>query len=458
MEEDHIEATSKPIYTDLNTVSIAVYRLVVVVISLGLLLSWYVDARYSNFLINHINNGTMALAIIVMTILQKRGQMSQTSVMGVMFFMVAYVFYAGSTVTISDPVVFRGDYFLATSVALAFMAISSLLVSKYFAAFLTAFNTLVAILLSILSGSQALLQTLPILVVIHLGFGAVMIAYRSRLERLSFKLNGSLTALNLRSLENLRLKEQAEALNRENERFVIAGKSMANIIHDFKGSYAKVDMKIQMLRGVANRGDVIDPSDLDVLRRYAQDLSSRISNFLKVAGADPRLDPEKIEVISIAEGVFHTLKASDQWKGKINFIATLDHGFTIIARRFDLVSLLENAIKNSCEALVDQLEAGHQSNRGAPEVHIYTEALPGGDRLVIADNGPGISFCFDCDQDNCLDCEAIQYGKSTKNYGSGIGLSSMVENSKRINAQLKIQSGRDRGTAIVLDFLTQERD
>lgn len=104
---------------------------------------------------------------------------------------------------------------------------------------------------------------------------------------------------------------------------------------------------------------------------------------------------------------------------------------------FSFISIVENLIRNSCEAI---------ANTGRPGV-ITVEAVAH-DRHVsvtIADSGPGIPFCEGCTEENCLDCHELAQVKTTKADGSGLGLENVRNSARQLGADFTIKSTPGEG-------------
>jgi len=72
--------------------------------------------------------------------------------------------------------------------------------------------------------------------------------------------------------------------------------------------------------------------------------------------------------------------------------------------------------------------------------------------VKIKDNGCGISFCFDCNKNRCINCDQFQIGKTTKAEGTGTGMIYVQSTLKEMDSKLFIKSKPEEGTEIEIHF------
>ena len=106
--------------------------------------------------------------------------------------------------------------------------------------------------------------------------------------------------------------------------------------------------------------------------------------------------------------------------------------------------MLENVVRNSCEALVKHYgKRDDVVSKGFLSVACYT--IDSDVIITVGDNGPGIPQCRHCPERNCLNCTVFGVGKTTKTNGSGLGLFNVKTAALRIGGRVVMKSDAGSG-------------
>lgn len=248
-----------------------------------------------------------------------------------------------------------------------------------------------------------------------------------------------------------RVRERASLLEDERRMqrpFVEFGRNVAGIVHDFKNDVSLFSGYAQMLN--LRRGSQIEQTDVAQLRRYVDRLNVRVERILAVTRAAHQVEPRDVKLNELLESSLYVFQSNLDFGRAISFSFFPDERLTTIrVAPSHLATIVENVVRNSCEALVeaqsDSLSGGQVivSTRRVDEQHV---------EIRISDDGPGIAECEDCPKSNCLDCLSKHAGNSTKPGGTGMGLRNVQLSAAAIGAEVHMKSllGKGVTTTIVL--------
>lgn len=241
------------------------------------------------------------------------------------------------------------------------------------------------------------------------------------------------------------LKERAEQLEIRNRPFVTFGQNTAGLVHDFRNDVNAMSIAIQTLNLRNQRGKPLDPQDLDRIARSLENLTHRIGMVRYVTEAG-RVGPhELLDLRTVVESAAYPFRISPEIRGKVAIEINSIGQVVIQGNRLNYLQLFENIIRNSCEALIE-----HPPEPGTP-AHIGVVLARYGQQIEMEfqDNGPGIPACRGCQRRSCLDCPSFAVGKTTKKYGSGIGMINVFRVVKAVEGRIRLECG-DRGTLITV--------
>ncbi|TFG60600.1 MAG: ATP-binding protein, partial [Spirochaetales bacterium] len=117
---------------------------------------------------------------------------------------------------------------------------------------------------------------------------------------------------------------------------------------------------------------------------------------------------------------------------------------SILGNPKDLVTIIDCLLDNAQEAMTSQEEKC---------ITLKTAAGQHTVKLTIEDNGSGLPFCSPCRHNSeCLSCPEFHIGRTTKEKGSGLGITLVRNSIAKLNGDLRIESGPGRGTAVQIWF------
>ena len=270
----------------------------------------------------------------------------------------------------------------------------------------------------------------------------VVYYYRSTLENL-------LKDLRQTCDQTQELKNRAEQLEIRNRPFVSFGQNTAGLVHDFRNDINTMSITIQTLSLRHERGKALDHSDLDRIGRALDSLNHRINmvRYVTEAGRDHLI--EALDLRTDLESAAYPFRISTEVRGQVRFEFNYIGPVRIKGDRLQYLQLFENIIRNSCEALVDRGAAVTTYQAGLVSVVVarYGQRL----ELEFRDNAGGIPACLACEDHTCLDCSNFVVGKSSKKYGSGIGMINVFQAVRALQGRMRIDSTAD-GTIIAVSI------
>ena len=285
----------------------------------------------------------------------------------------------------------------------------------------------------------------PLVAVVILGYIVVMHYYRGIVDDLNTRFVFSKQALEQTNDDLRRMRQKAEMVNLQNRPFVVFGKNTAGLVHDFKNDLSLLAATKSLIEMKLERSLPILGSDLDGLVKGIEKLQERIERVRYVTSARDDDSWELIQLGQVVERGLYPFQLTPEVKSSIRFVinAPLEPVY-VMGNRYDLLQIIENVVRNSCEAILEDF------GNGSIEITIsknQKDAI-----LEFSDSGPGISFCLDCDKPNCLDCQEFEIGKTTKKTGSGFGMRNVLAGVKAMNGTLTIHSSAQSGTKMTFSF------
>ena len=244
-------------------------------------------------------------------------------------------------------------------------------------------------------------------------------------------------------------KQRLERLQDENNAFVEFAQNVSGLVHDFKNDLGLFDTFGQLLR--ISENDRIDRPMIERYERYVVRFSRRVNSILAVTRAAHRQQSERIDVADLVMSTVYVFQSNLHFKRVVSFELDVPEGpVWVHVSPAPLTSILENLIRNGCEALVEQAgdsaaEAGHY--------RLSVQLIPGSSVTIrVADNGPGIPLCDGDGSENCLYSSKIAAGYTTKENGSGIGLVTIRRHSERSGIPVDLRSVAGQGTSAIISL------
>jgi signal transduction histidine kinase len=419
---------------------------------------------------------------IVLLILVFAGKLNRNSAMAILMILAIFVFQLTAFVVSSAGGNVALQISITTFISLLFASLAAFTVSKYMALAVGGINLLFFISITLIYQEQRMMEDLVFFSVIIVGYSIAMYYYRHSLESLAEGLYGAYQTVKRQKFELEVLKEKADQINEANRPFVVFGRNTSGLVHDFKNDIGLLDSSRQILRMKLSSGREVGLEDIEDLERQILRLSERVETVKFVVSASSFREAEQIPVAKLINAAVYPFRLTLDLKNRILFDEAVEGDPAIEAPRHRLVQILENLIRNACEAIVDHqaiLSEASDEDAGAdadPDLSASGDA-PGAvladsvDRLMeeqarlgrvrvegrmidkavflaVEDNGPGMGFCAACEGENCLECAEFEIGKTTKPYGSGIGMVSVIEAVQQLRGTMRILSRLGRGTRV----------
>lgn len=235
-----------------------------------------------------------------------------------------------------------------------------------------------------------------------------------------------------------REKRRLELRARHNQPFVEFGRNVSGIVHDFKNDLGLFSMFGQLLR--INGGEPVSQRQITEYEGYVQRLSERIERILAVTRISQTDEVRSVEIIALLKSVMYVFQSNLDFKRVVHFSVDVpDQPVEVRSYPAEIVSIFENVVRNSCEALVEHYgERDDVVSKGF--LSVTCRVHPTSVTVIVSDNGPGIPHCRHCAEQNCLECSIFGVGKTTKVNGSGLGLTNVRTAAQRIGAQVVMKS------------------
>ncbi len=227
--------------------------------------------------------------------------------------------------------------------------------------------------------------------------------------------------------------------------FIEFGKNAAGLVHDFKNDLGLISAFVHILKTRAESQTPIGPDDVAALNRYVKRLEDRIYVVRYATSARDVEAEEMIDLNRLVSCVEYVFRVNPEFRRKIEFVIVPAENPLYFGSRTALLHILENLLRNSCEALIEMVGSYRPAR-----ITITVEDDPDDTRIIVTDTGPGISFCLDCDEEDCMKCEVFDIGVTSKPEGSGFGLYNVRRFLAEIGGTMQLFSDPDKGTTAVV--------
>lgn len=411
---------------------------------------------------------------VLLLILVFAGVINRNTAMAALLFLSIFLFQLSAVVNNNLGGNVDLQIAITTFISLLFASLAAFTVSKYMALGIGGVNLLFFIGTSLYYESARMMSDLVFFTTIILGYTVAMYYYRHSLESLAESLYDSYSLVKRQKVELELLKEKAEKINEVNRPFVVFGKNTSGLIHDFKNDLGTLGATGQLLKMKIRKDRTVTLDDIEELEKHIGRINSRVETIKYVVSASSHRDSEDIPLKKLIHATLYPFRLTADLKNLIIFDELVHAEPVVHASRYRLVQILENLIRNSCEAIVDEqerrqlfeLEDGRteipesieemmQNQDRLGRVRIEARPIESAVILCVEDNGPGFSMCEDCEAGNCMDCMEFEIGKTTKEYGSGLGLVSVIESVTAMNGAMRISPVKPRGARVEI-LLPQE--
>ncbi len=230
--------------------------------------------------------------------------------------------------------------------------------------------------------------------------------------------------------------------------FAEFGRNATGIVHDFKNDAALFATFASLAR--QSEGEPLDPENIAQIERASRRLSKRIDMILTVttAGSRPETNESTFNFREILEASVYVFRANIELR---RFLAVDLQGVAddvmIHGSAAHMIAIVENVIRNSCEAVQERQQQLQDVSGWNPRVSMIAT----GATIVISDNGNGFPYCPEgCRSSNCLYCPGVGMGNTTKENGSGIGLFRVGAAAKRLGVSVVMRSEPGNGVTTTI--------
>lgn len=251
--------------------------------------------------------------------------------------------------------------------------------------------------------------------------------------------------MNRYRLESLRLRREAVS----NQVFVRFGQNIAGIVHNVKSKLMSIEGFNDLMTDAVAESSDSTGEYASLQRRGIRQLSEMIDGLLLAVRSYQRSVPETMPLGPLVRSAVEMLKANRSVRSGIRIDLDLCEGDGIYAVPLAVIQILDAFIQNAWESLLPESE--HR-------ISIATRVDGSFVACSIEDRGRGLPFCTPCEHEDCMTCPHFQFGRTTKPYGSGIGVvharTLIAENGGR----LKYESSPGMGTRVSVWFPRMEID
>ena len=208
------------------------------------------------------------------------------------------------------------------------------------------------------------------------------------------------------------------------------GKKVSTLIHSLKNDVSCITSYLQLIEA----GAEMTPVRLEKLMVNSRRLIEKINSCLYTSASE--LDKHPVDLNLILQGIKYLYLGEILYpQVKTEMDLPQEHVYAL-GERTQIVALLENVYSNAVEAFKDT------GTRGSI-VTCLTKGV-----LTIRNDAGTIPFCKGCEVGECsTGCPVFKNrGKTTKGYGSGVGLPSIFEACHELGWTLNISSPDDNST------------
>jgi signal transduction histidine kinase len=232
------------------------------------------------------------------------------------------------------------------------------------------------------------------------------------------------------------LEKSRESLE-QSERMALVGKLAAGVAHTIRNPFTSVKMRLfslsRSLELTKNHEE-----DFQVISDEIARIDNIIQNFLEFSRL-PKLKKENVLTYTIITSVIQLLEhRMKTYETELKYIKSR-HDPVIYADSDRIKETLINLIINSCEAM----------EKGG-EITITEKAKNGYVEIVLKDNGPGIP--------EEIKDKIFQPFFTTKDFGSGLGLSIVEKIITEHKGTIKTDSETERGTVFIITLPAGEKN
>jgi signal transduction histidine kinase len=241
-----------------------------------------------------------------------------------------------------------------------------------------------------------------------------------------------------------RRADSLDSLVQQNAPFVEFGRNVTGVVHDLRNDVSVFRSFGSIIRDL-DEGE--REAALERYDHYVERLDRRVERIMFVTR---RRDDSEIEAVNLAEtieAVAFVFRVSSEFKGVVDIITGPLPEVVVVVPVQPLVRLLENVIRNSCEAIART--RGESPDIPPGTVHVSIEESDSAVRITIADDGPGFPFEW---EGNVLDAPQVTDGFSGRSGGSGYGLLTIRHSAELLGAVVVVTSTPQLGVTTTIEI------
>jgi len=245
-------------------------------------------------------------------------------------------------------------------------------------------------------------------------------------------------------------KSNAELFRRqfdENKILIKTGRNLTGIVHNIKSRMTSVLGFNELIR--EESAELKNPELIEYAKLQHEAIShiiTQIQNLLFTVANSQDTEARPVSLNRMLDGTIEMIKSFKDIRHELDISKELTADDTVYISPVYLVEIIENILRNALDAAPE-----HQENQ------IYIRSRVQGEFLFISisDCGTGIEELHGRRNIDCLSEDIFKPGKTTKENGSGIGMSSAVDMLKASGGKMFLTTGPE-GTQIDLHLPRQK--
>lgn len=252
-------------------------------------------------------------------------------------------------------------------------------------------------------------------------------------------------------LQTQREKKILETAREQNRPFVEFGRNVSGIVHDFKNDLSLLSSYAEFLH--ACEWEPLEPRHVVQLDGYIGRFRRRVERLLFVTRKRGCRDDETFDLAEAVRAALYVFETSLDFRKHIVFNCSCPaENTTIRSSPDELLAILENLIRNSCEAIVRARQEGPGEMRDSVRVDLSIDRSveSGHIAIIVADDGPGLQLCGGANGDETEFNLADILDSPSCGFTPGLGLKSVHRSAVLIGADVRLSSARNRGTRVTV--------
>jgi signal transduction histidine kinase len=332
--------------------------------------------------------------------------------------------------------------------------VTGLLVRKRYFLFLGPWALVYLMVHTALFRAPLLVENVYVVGITMIGTGVIVYYSRSFIEEVVAKLTARNRRLRLQTVELDGLRRELSNRNSELEDvmqrsrvFIERGRNIGTVAHNFKTPLATVRTSLTMARAhVSNANTEGALEHLSLADEKLSFVFQMIDRMLLLSRGARRREPELMDLGRLVEAVIAGFEISPVFQKEVRASVHLHTDAAYFGSAFELIQVFQNLVRNSWEAVTARIRSG---DLGQGEIDVTVRSEKSRILVVITDNGIGMQLPNDFED---IDSRFFERGKTTKELGSGEGMTYVFDVLRKEGAAIEIRSEPLRGTEITVTF------